>query len=78
MEKYDGLAAEPGLSPLRRLTLLPSLGLMVMEKQGEVAILQTQGLTPRQIMMVFMVQGPALGLSVRSSERRLAHCLPAS
>lgn len=58
--------------------IITSLGLMVMEKQGEVAILQTQGLTPRQIMMVFMVQGPALGLSVRSSERRLAHCLPAS
>lgn len=58
--------------------IITSLGLMVMEKQGEVAILQTQGLTPRQIMMVFMVQGAALGLSVRSSERRLAHCLPAS
>ncbi|MGQ0423112.1 FtsX-like permease family protein, partial [Bacillus sp. HC-Mk] len=37
--------------------IITSLGLMVMEKQGEVAILQTQGLTPRQIMMVFMVQG---------------------
>lgn len=58
--------------------IITSLGLMVMEKQGEVAILQTQGLTPRQIMMVFMVQGPAPGLSVRSSERRLAPCLPAS
>ena len=32
--------------------IITSLGLMVMEKQGEVAILQTQGLTPRQIMMV--------------------------
>lgn len=58
--------------------IITSLGLMVMEKQGEVAILQTQGLTPRQIMMVFMVQGPAPVLSVRSLERRLAHCLPAS
>lgn len=33
-----------------------------MEKQGEVAILQTQGLTPRQIMMVFMVQGASAGI----------------
>lgn len=57
--------------------IITSLGLMVMEKQGEVAILQTQGLTPRQIMMVFMAR-PAPVLSVRSLERRLAHCLPAS
>lgn len=47
--------------------IITSLGLMVMEKQGEVAILQTQGLTPRQIMMVLWCKGPALGLSVRSS-----------
>lgn len=58
--------------------IITSLGLMVMEKQGEVAILQTQGLTPRQIMMVFMVQGAALALSVRSWALRLVHCLPAS
>ncbi|EHC49177.1 Lipoprotein releasing system transmembrane protein LolC [Salmonella enterica subsp. enterica serovar Give str. S5-487] len=42
--------------------IITSLGLMVMEKQGEVAILQTQGLTPRQIMMVFMVQGASAGI----------------
>lgn len=40
--------------------IITSLGLLVMEKQGEVAILQTQGLTQRQIMAVFMVQGAAL------------------
>ncbi|EHC78351.1 Lipoprotein releasing system transmembrane protein LolC [Salmonella enterica subsp. enterica serovar Montevideo str. S5-403] len=44
--------------------IITSLGLMVMEKQGEVAILQTQGLTPRQIMMVFMVQGASAGISL--------------
>ena len=38
--------------------IITSLGLMVMEKQGEVAILQTQGLTPRQIMM----QGASAGI----------------
>ncbi|QRN39923.1 lipoprotein-releasing ABC transporter permease subunit LolC [Pectobacterium carotovorum] len=42
--------------------IITSLGLLVMEKQGEVAILQTQGLTQRQIMMVFMVQGGSAGV----------------
>ncbi|MBW7983941.1 lipoprotein-releasing ABC transporter permease subunit LolC [Enterobacillus tribolii] len=42
--------------------IITSLGLLVMEKQGEVAILQTQGLTRRQIMTVFMVQGAGAGI----------------
>jgi len=42
--------------------IITSLGLLIMEKQGEVAILQTQGLTRRQIMMVFMVQGASAGI----------------
>lgn len=42
--------------------IITSLGLLVMEKQGEVAILQTQGLTRRQIMVVFMVQGASAGI----------------
>ncbi|ANI28851.1 outer membrane-specific lipoprotein transporter subunit LolC [Yersinia entomophaga] len=42
--------------------IITSLGLLVMEKQGEVAILQTQGLTRRQIMLVFMVQGASAGV----------------
>lgn len=42
--------------------IITSLGLLVMEKQGEVAILQTQGLTRRQIMAVFMVQGAGAGI----------------
>ncbi|HEY1846227.1 MAG TPA: lipoprotein-releasing ABC transporter permease subunit LolC [Buttiauxella sp.] len=42
--------------------IITSLGLLVMEKQGEVAILQTQGLTRRQIMAVFMVQGASAGV----------------
>ena len=33
-----------------------------MEKQGEVAILKTQGLTRRQIMALFMVQGASAGI----------------
>ena len=42
--------------------IITSLGLLVMEKQGEVAILRTQGLTQRQIMAVFMVQGGSAGV----------------
>lgn len=42
--------------------IITSLGLLVMEKQGEVAILQTQGLSRRQIMAVFMVQGASAGV----------------
>lgn len=42
--------------------IITSLGLMVMEKQGEVAILQTQGLKRRQIMAVFMIQGASAGI----------------
>ncbi|MTD25466.1 lipoprotein-releasing ABC transporter permease subunit LolC [Erwinia sorbitola] len=42
--------------------IVTSLGLLIMEKQGEVAILQTQGLTRRQIVAVFMVQGATAGI----------------
>lgn len=37
--------------------IVSALTMMVSEKQGEVAILQTLGLTPSQIQKVFMVQG---------------------
>jgi len=42
--------------------IITSLGLVIMEKQGEVAILQTLGLTRRQIVTVFMVQGASAGI----------------
>ncbi len=42
--------------------IVTSLGLVIMEKQGEVAILQTQGLKRRQIVAVFMVQGATAGI----------------
>lgn len=42
--------------------IITSLGLMVMDKQAEVAVLQTQGLTSRQVMMVFIVQGVSTGV----------------
>lgn len=37
--------------------LITSLSLLVMEKQGEVAILQTQGFTKQKIMGIFIIQG---------------------
>ncbi|MDR0805751.1 MAG: lipoprotein-releasing ABC transporter permease subunit LolC [Enterobacteriaceae bacterium] len=42
--------------------IITSLSLLVMEKQGEVAILKTQGLKRRQIMSVFIVQGASAGI----------------
>ncbi|BAE74351.1 Lipoprotein-releasing system transmembrane protein LolC [Sodalis glossinidius str. 'morsitans'] len=42
--------------------IITSLGLLVMEKQAEVAILQTQGLTRRQVMLVFIAQGASAGI----------------
>lgn len=42
--------------------IITSLGLLVMEKQAEVAILQTQGLTRRQVMLVFIAQGASAGV----------------
>ncbi|MBD2810343.1 lipoprotein-releasing ABC transporter permease subunit LolC [Xenorhabdus sp. Vera] len=42
--------------------IITSLSLLVMEKQGEIAILQTQGLTRRQILAIFMIQGAGAGI----------------
>jgi lipoprotein-releasing system permease protein len=42
--------------------IMASLGMLVMEKQAEVAILQTQGLTQRQVMAIFMIQGASAGI----------------
>jgi lipoprotein-releasing system permease protein len=42
--------------------LITSLSLLVMEKQGEVAILQTLGLRRSKIMSVFMIQGATAGV----------------
>ncbi|CAM3266398.1 transport protein of outer membrane lipoproteins (ABC superfamily, membrane) [Xenorhabdus nematophila str. Websteri] len=42
--------------------IITSLSLLVMEKQGEIAILQTQGLTRCQIMAIFMIQGAGAGI----------------
>ncbi|MGQ0285980.1 lipoprotein-releasing ABC transporter permease subunit [Pasteurellaceae bacterium 22721_9_1] len=42
--------------------IITSLSLMVVDKQGEIAILQTQGLTKRQVGRIFILQGFFVGL----------------
>lgn len=41
--------------------IITSLSLMVVDKQGEIAILQTQGLTKRQVRWIFILQGLLVG-----------------
>ncbi len=43
--------------------IITSLGLLIMEKQAEVAILLTQGLTRRQVVILFMIQGATMGIA---------------
>ncbi|WEM43338.1 lipoprotein-releasing ABC transporter permease subunit LolC [Photobacterium sp. DA100] len=42
--------------------IISALIMVVMEKQAEVAILKTQGMTSRQVLLVFMVQGASSGV----------------
>lgn len=43
------------------LNIVTGLILMVADKRGDIAVLRTLGMTTRQIMLVFMVQGSVLG-----------------
>lgn len=43
--------------------IITSLSLMVVDKQGEIAILQTQGLRKAQVRRIFIAQGLFVGLS---------------
>ncbi|RKS87506.1 lipoprotein-releasing system permease protein [Orbus hercynius] len=42
--------------------IITSLSLLVMEKQNEIAILKTQGLTRKNIMLIFVIQGASSGI----------------
>lgn len=42
--------------------IVTSLSLMVVDKQGEIAILQTQGLTKPQVTQIFVAQGAIVGI----------------
>ncbi|NOH38492.1 lipoprotein-releasing ABC transporter permease subunit LolC [Vibrio coralliilyticus] len=43
--------------------IISALIMVVMEKQSEVAILKTQGMTDRQVLAIFMVQGASSGVT---------------
>lgn len=42
--------------------IITSLSLLVMEKQNEIAILKTQGLSRKKIMIIFIIQGASSGI----------------
>ena len=44
------------------LNIVTSLVLMVSDKRGDIAVLRTLGMTARQIMLVFVVQGASIGI----------------
>lgn len=44
------------------LNTISGLSMMVKEKQAEIAVLRTMGLSRRQVSMIFVVQGTAIGL----------------
>ena len=43
--------------------IISTLVMVVTDKKGDIAILRTLGMTPRQIMLVFMVQGSVIGVT---------------
>jgi len=43
--------------------IISSLILMVADKRSDIAVLRTLGLTSRQVMAIFMVQGSAVGFA---------------
>lgn len=58
--------------------IVSALTMMVSEKQSEVAILQTLGLTPKQVQQVFMIQGLYNGLIGTSIGAALGFLLSAN
>ncbi len=50
------------LIAIAALNIITTLTMAVIEKQGDIAILRTQGATPRSIMKIFMLQGVMIGI----------------
>ncbi len=42
--------------------IITSLVLMVADKRADIAVLRTMGMTPRQVMRIFIIQGSAVGI----------------
>ncbi|VDY33741.1 Lipoprotein-releasing system transmembrane protein lolC [Morganella morganii] len=53
--------------------IITSLALLVMEKQTEVAILKTLGMTRGKIMLIFMIQGAGAGILGSVIRRSAGH-----
>ena len=50
------------LIAIAALNIITTLTMAVIEKQGDIGILRTQGATPRSIMKIFMLQGVMIGI----------------
>lgn len=63
MEKIVVTALLMIIVAVAAFNIVSSLVLMVADKRSDIAVLRTLGLTARQVMMIFMVQGTAVGLA---------------
>lgn len=63
MEKLVIAALLSIIIAVAAFNIVSSLVLMVADKRGDIAVLRTLGLTARQVMAVFVVQGSAVGFA---------------
>lgn len=63
MEKIVTTALLMIIIAVAAFNIVSSLVLMVADKRSDIAVLRTLGLTARQVMMIFIVQGTAVGLA---------------
>jgi len=63
MEKIVVTALLMIIVAVAAFNIVSSLVLMVADKRSDIAVLRTLGLTARQVMMIFIVQGTAVGLA---------------
>jgi lipoprotein-releasing system permease protein len=63
MEKIVVTALLMIIVAVAAFNIVSSLVLMVADKRSDIAVLRTLGLTARQVMMIFIVQGTAVGLT---------------
>lgn len=63
MEKIVVTALLMIIIAVAAFNIVSSLVLMVADKRSDIAVLRTLGLTAKQVMMIFIVQGTAVGLA---------------
>ena len=64
------LMSGPAIVVVAAFNLVSSLVMAVKEKQADIAILRTLGMSPGGIMRIFIVQGEDNGLVLESLEKR--------